>query len=183
MNKIKFIILSIFIFTNLFAGTDGTIRGQVVDADGAPLIGAQIYIESIGIGTTADIDGNYILINISVGDYEVKCQMIGYQTNIVSGVNVTMDQTTWLNFSLTIAAIEGDVVRVSSQKRLVEKGTTSKKLLLIRKQLKLYPLKMSLNYTIFNQVLLKLKVKLQEYLITLKEVWKKFMLEVVVLVR
>ena len=38
-----------------------------------------------------------------------------------------MDQTTWLNFSLIIAAIEGDVVRVSSQKRLVEKGTTSKK--------------------------------------------------------
>ena len=31
-----------------------------------------------------------------------------------------------LLISLTIAAIEGDVVRVSSQKRLVEKGTTSK---------------------------------------------------------
>ena len=86
----------------LVPGTDGTIRGQVIDADGAPLIGAQIYIESMGIGTTADIDGNYILINIPVGDYEIKCQMIGHQTNIVSGVNVTMDQTTWLNFSLII---------------------------------------------------------------------------------
>ena len=141
MNKMKLIILSIFIFSNIYAGTDGTIRGQVVDADGAPLIGAQIYIECMGVGTTADVDGNYILINIPVGDYEIKCQMIGHQTNIVSGVNVTMDQTTWLNFSLTIAAIEGDVVRVSSQKRLVEKGSTSKKITVNQEAIETLPIK------------------------------------------
>ena len=132
MNIRRYIIFLLLMLNVFYAGTDGTIRGQVVDLDGAPLIGAQIYIPSLSIGTTADTDGNYIIINIPVGDYEINCQMIGHQTNIVDGVHVTMDQTTWLNFSLSIAAIEGDVVRVSSQKRLVERGTTSKKITIDR---------------------------------------------------
>ena len=126
MNK-RLIILFFIVFSIIICGTDGTIRGLVTDDDGSPLIGAQIYIPQLGKGTTADVDGNYIMINIPVGEYEVRCQMIGYQTNILTGTTVTMDQTTWLNFELPVSAIEGDVVRVSSQKRLVEKGTTSKK--------------------------------------------------------
>ena len=103
MNKIKIIIIQFSMLAFLFSGTDGTIRGQVTDIEGVPLIGAQIYIPKLSKGTTADVDGNYILINIPVGEYEVRCQMIGYQTNILTGAGVTMDQTTWLNFSLPVS--------------------------------------------------------------------------------
>jgi len=141
MNKIKSIILFFIVFSIILCGTDGTIRGQVADDEGAPLIGAQIYIPQLGKGTTADVDGNYIMINIPVGEYEVRCQMIGYQTNILTGTTVTMDQTTWLNFALPVSAIEGDVVRVSSQKRLVEKGTTSKKITVNQEAIETLPIK------------------------------------------
>ena len=51
----------IMIASLIFAGTDGTIRGIVTDNKNNPLPGATIQIPDLGIGTMADIDGNYIL--------------------------------------------------------------------------------------------------------------------------
>ena len=47
----------------LNAGTDGQIRGRVSNMEGKSLAGAQVYLEKLGIGAVADLDGNYILIN------------------------------------------------------------------------------------------------------------------------
>ena len=48
----------------LNGGTEGQIRGKVSSIEGESLIGAQVYIEELGIGAVADLDGNYILINV-----------------------------------------------------------------------------------------------------------------------
>ena len=74
-NNIILLILISF-FTTLYSGTDGTIRGKVTSGDGEALIGAQVIIESLGIGAVADIDGNYILLNVPVGKYEVTVIML-----------------------------------------------------------------------------------------------------------
>ncbi len=50
----------------VFCGTDGTVRGKVVDETGQPMASAQIFIKELGKGTMADLDGNYILLNIPV---------------------------------------------------------------------------------------------------------------------
>ena len=71
-----------FICSLLLSGTDGTLRGKVTDSDGAALVGTQIYMPDLGKGAIADTDGNYIILNIPVGDYEVRFLMIGYQTKI-----------------------------------------------------------------------------------------------------
>ena len=49
-----------------------------------------------------------MLLNINVGDYDLTCKMIGYQTQIVEDISVVMDQTQWLNFTLE-AMIEGEI--------------------------------------------------------------------------
>ncbi|SVD89527.1 uncharacterized protein METZ01_LOCUS442381, partial [marine metagenome] len=116
------------VFSFSWAGTEGTIRGNISSVEGELLIGAQVYIVELGIGAVADVDGNYILLNVPVGTYDVTASMISYGTQIIEGVEVIMDATQWLNFSLNVEAIEGDVVRVSSEKALVEKGATSKKI-------------------------------------------------------
>ena len=103
----------------LFSGTDGTIRGEVTDVDGDAVIGATIVIRDLGLGTAADVDGSYLLLNVPVGTYDIAVEMIGYQTQIIEGVSITMDQTTWLNFVMSIAAIEGDVVYVTGERPLV----------------------------------------------------------------
>ena len=79
-NRYYIILFTLIAF--LCAGTDGTLRGKITDADGVPLIGTQIYMPDLEKGTTADRDGNYIILNLPVGDYEVRFLMIGYQTKI-----------------------------------------------------------------------------------------------------
>ena len=120
-------ILICFLVSFVFSGTEGQIRGRIMNVEGEPLIGAQIFIEKLGIGAVADTDGNYILINVPVGTYDVQASMISYSTAIVAGVHVIMDNTVWLNFSMEVEAIEGEIIRVSAEKALVDKGATSKK--------------------------------------------------------
>ena len=101
----RLLVLILFSVALLTAGTDGTIRGKVTDVDGVPLPGANIYVPIVGSGAAADMEGNYIILNIPVGDYEVVVQMMGYQKQTITNVNVVMDQTVWLNFAMQIEAI------------------------------------------------------------------------------
>ena len=123
----RFSLIILLSLVSLNAGTDGTIRGKVTDVDGAPLPGANIYVPMVGSGAAADMEGNYIILNIPVGDYEVVVQMMGYQKQTMTNVNVVMDQTVWLNFKLRPEVVEGESVEVLGTRPLVEKGTTSKK--------------------------------------------------------
>ena len=125
----------------ILAGTDGTIRGKVTDSEGKPLPGANIYIPAAGIGAAADADGNYIILNIPVGDYDVVVQMMGYQKQTIKEVSVMMDQTVWLNFKLPVAAVEGDEVEVLGTRPLVEKGTTAKKITIDKETIQALPIR------------------------------------------
>ena len=88
----------------IFGGTDGQLRGNITNIEGEPLIGAQIFIQELGIGAVADIDGNYILLNIPVDSYDITVTMISYRTQIYKDVHIVMDNTVWLNFSLDVAS-------------------------------------------------------------------------------
>ena len=66
-NNISLIITLLFLVSYLLPGTDGQIRGNVANLEGEGMVGAQIYIEELGIGAVADENGNYILLNVSVG--------------------------------------------------------------------------------------------------------------------
>ena len=125
----------------LIGGTDGTIRGEVLDMEGEAVIGATIVIKEIGLGTAADVDGSYLLLNVPVGTYDIEVEMIGYQRQVVEGVSITMDQTTWLNFTMSIAAIEGETVYVTSERALVEKGSTSKKITMNKEAIENLPIR------------------------------------------
>ena len=131
----------IFFVSLSIAGTDGTVRGKVLDVEGESLPGAQVYIAELGVGTMTDIDGNYILLNLEVGTYDVTVSMIGFATQIIQGVVIVMDQTVWLNFSMQIEAIEGEVIHVSAQKELVERGSTSKKITISKEAIEALPIR------------------------------------------
>ena len=131
MNKLRKSITTFAILlilgTQLFAGTDGTIRGRVADEEGIALPGAQVLIKELSIGAVADLNGDYIILNIPVGKYDVTVMMMGYQRQIISGVVVQMDQSVWLNFKLPIESQVGEEVTVLAERPMVEKTSTSKK--------------------------------------------------------
>ena len=94
----KNIFILFILFSLIAAGTDGTIRGRVTSSsDGQPLPGVQVFIADLGLGSLSDIDGNFLILNVPVGEHEVTVAMIGYKT-IKGSLSVTMDKTTWYSF-------------------------------------------------------------------------------------
>ena len=138
------IVLFVSFLTMVFAGTDGTIRGKITDERGEPLPGQVIVLNEVGdvvTGTSADFDGNYIILNVQVGSYDLKCTMIGFKTQKVKNTSIGMDKTVWLNFVLEESFIEGEEVVVTSEKALVEKGSTSKKITISQEAIEALPIR------------------------------------------
>ena len=143
MKKLHHIIFifSISILSLVLAGTDGTIRGKVTDTDGNPLPGAQIFIKELQMGAIAGSDGSYILLNIPIGNYGVTVTMMGYRKETRQNVHVIMDQTVWLNFTLPIAAIEGEEIEVIAERPLMDPGSTAKKITISDESIEALPIR------------------------------------------
>lgn len=130
-HKLKNIILffvSIIILVNshIFAGTTGKISGRVIDSKtGEPLIGVNVLIIGTKLGAATDIEGQYFILNIPPGVYELKTSLVGYSSTLIKNVRVSIDQTTKVGFSLTEQALEMKDVVVTAQKPVVQKDLTS----------------------------------------------------------
>jgi outer membrane receptor protein involved in Fe transport len=107
--KILFIfIIAVFIGLVLNAGTTGQLAGKVRDDQGKE-VPANIILDGTQIGAMTRDNGQYIIINIPPGTYDVKCLSMGYGTQIVQGIQIGVDETTTLNFTLSrdALALEG----------------------------------------------------------------------------
>lgn len=81
----------------------GEITGRVVDKDGEPLINAAVEAVVGGIvkaGIITDYDGNYIIKPIDPGRYDVRVQYAGKKTSVQTGVIVSANQATTVNFKM-----------------------------------------------------------------------------------
>ncbi|HEY9165515.1 MAG TPA: TonB-dependent receptor [Candidatus Kryptonia bacterium] len=111
---------------DLFAGTTGKIAGRVVDAKTKePLIGVNVLIVGTSMGGATDVDGNYFILNVPPGAYEVKASTVGYGAVVEENVRVSADQTTKLNFELSEQAVQVQTVVVTASKPIVQKDLTS----------------------------------------------------------
>jgi hypothetical protein len=128
MSKTKVLLLAImlaFAPFYLFAQSSGKIVGVVKDkASGEPLPGVNISLDGTQYGAATDVDGFYVILNVPVGVYDVRASFVGYGEVVQTGVRVTADKTTEVNFTLEEATIEGQAVVITAEKPLVEKYTT-----------------------------------------------------------
>ena len=108
------------------AGTVGKLRGTITDMDtGEPLIGANVIIVGTSFGAATNIDGEYSILNLEAGTYEVKASYIGYQTITISNVRINADLTTQLNFELPAEGITVADVVVISERPLINPSNTN----------------------------------------------------------
>ena len=125
MSKILFskkVPLVLFLLINiLFAGVTGKIAGKITDsANGEPLAGVNVYLGNTSIGTTSDVNGDYFMLNIPPGSYNLKTSMIGYGLKTVEGIRVSIDITTFVDVDLTIEALQADEVTVIAERGLLK---------------------------------------------------------------
>lgn len=87
----------------LAQGTSGAILGTVVDANGDPVMSAQVQVSSGGItkgGTVTDFDGNYVIKPLDPGRYDVVVNYIAQKESRTTGVLVQPGQNTKVNVKL-----------------------------------------------------------------------------------
>ncbi len=110
-----------------WAGTTGKLAGRVIDQEtGEPLPGVNVIVEGTTLGAATDLEGNYIVLNLPPGTYNVRAQMIGYQPVVVSNVRISIDKTTTVNFQLRRTVLElGKEVTVVAERPLVQMDLTS----------------------------------------------------------
>jgi outer membrane receptor protein involved in Fe transport len=123
------------------AGTVGKISGVVKDAaTGEPIASAAVIIVTTTMGASTGPDGNYFILNVAAGTYDVQAQVIGYKPLLIQNVLVAPDFTTELNFSLqqTVAATL-DAVKVEAQRPIFQRDATSTVRILDSKQYNALP--------------------------------------------
>lgn len=120
------VFLSMVLITAAHGGTTGKIAGKVVDAQTKELtIGVNVTIPGTTLGASSDLNGNYFIINIPPGTYQLRASAVGYASQTVSNVTVSADRTTQINFDLAPEGIELTGLVIVAVRPLVQKDLTS----------------------------------------------------------
>ncbi len=103
------------------AQNTGKLAGVVTDGStGDPLPGATVIVEGTTLGTATDVDGNYFIIGVPVGTYNVQASFVGFQTETVTSVDVSTGYTQEINFELS-PGVELDEIVVEYERPLIQK--------------------------------------------------------------
>ena len=120
--KLSTSVLLLLLGTPLMAlaqGT-GTLAGRVTDADtGEGLPGANVIVGGTQLGAATDLDGNYRIIGIPVGQYDVTARFVGYEDETVTNVQISSGYTTEQNFALR-SGIELEEVVVEYERPIID---------------------------------------------------------------
>ncbi len=116
------ILISALIFVcPLWSGTTGKIAGTVTDENtGQSLPGANVIIVGTTLGVAADQNGQYTILEVPPGTYEIMVSMIGYAKVTVREVRVLIDQTARVEVALKMEVIEGELVTVVAERNIIK---------------------------------------------------------------
>ena len=109
------------------AELQGSITGLITDAaSGRPLEAGQVFIEGTGMGGLTNASGRYLILNVPVGEYTLRVQLIGYEAE-QRQISVAEGEATVADFTLAQQALSLDEVVVTGtagQARRREVGNT-----------------------------------------------------------
>jgi hypothetical protein len=122
-----------FLSASIFAqsqATTGDIEGRVLDPAGAVIPGVTVTATNQATGfeksVTTDDDGNYRIILLPPGSYDVKTSApSGFRATNFTNVTVTVGGKTPLEISMALAGTENVIVDVTTEAPIVETARTS----------------------------------------------------------
>lgn len=124
--SLHLLLLFFCLATMATAQTTGKISGIVLDEQtGEPLVGANISITNTDMGAAAGADGSFFIINVQPGSYNLRVQMMGYETMVLTDARVSVNRTLSITAKLKPTVIEGQEVIVTAEKLQIKKDQTS----------------------------------------------------------
>ena len=100
MRKTAILITVVLVLfsVQLYAQTSGVLKGQIRDNNDEPIPQASVVLMLDGnntqFGNTTDEYGEYIIINITPGNYELFVSATGYRKVVISGIVIAVNQNT-----------------------------------------------------------------------------------------
>ncbi|MBU0476125.1 MAG: TonB-dependent receptor [Bacteroidetes bacterium] len=119
---LSFSLLLFLMSSQIFA--QGSIKGNVTDTNGDPLLGVNVILMDTQIGAATDFEGNYLIPSVPVGDYTIKFSSIGYK-KYSSKVSIKGAEAVVLNASLAEDILGFDQVVVTGVANPVSKLESS----------------------------------------------------------
>jgi len=108
MRRIFLILCSVCLYFQVFAHDMGSIKGIVIEEESKlPVVGANIIIGGTMLGTTTDLNGNFVFREIHSGKINLIVSFIGYQTTTMQVV-VEKDKIAKLEIQLKNSNVEID---------------------------------------------------------------------------
>src|SRR3989304_4974361 len=107
------VFLGVVLWSQLALGqaTTGTISGVVRDATAAVIPGATVTVTNVDTGISRSLStgaqGGVNAPNLLPGNYEVQAQVAGFQTEVRSGITLSVGREAVVNFTLQV----GDVTQ------------------------------------------------------------------------
>ena len=111
MRKIIF-LLPLLLVSYYTAMAQNTIKGTVTDENQSPVLGADIYIEQLHIGTTSDESGLFELNNIPNGTHKLSISFVGFNTENIE-LNISSEEKI-LEIALSPSVFHMDEVILSA---------------------------------------------------------------------
>lgn len=115
MKKNYYFILLLFAIFSASAQNNTSIKGQVLDETGTPVMGANVVIQSMSIGAVTNESGMYKISDLTNTTYTVTVSYLGYKS-ISKSITITTTETI-LNFNLKEPSFQLDGLVVTAQKR------------------------------------------------------------------
>ncbi|HEX9253475.1 MAG TPA: carboxypeptidase-like regulatory domain-containing protein, partial [Ignavibacteriaceae bacterium] len=129
----RFTILLILINSFfIYSQNTGNLSGIVKDSKtGEALPGVNVIIKGTYYGAATDINGKFLINNISVGSYNVDISLIGYKTVQYTGIQIESNKTKELTVKLeeTVLTLDQDVVVIGEKPLMDVEETQSKKII------------------------------------------------------
>lgn len=93
----------------------GTIKGRISnEINNSSIVGAAILIENTNTGTTSDEDGNYVLKNLTPGNYTITVSFLGFESAIFYDLNVPTNKSVSLDITLVEQTSSLDEIQLKS---------------------------------------------------------------------
>ncbi len=134
-------ILLCFLTSQINAGVTGKVSGIVLDSKfSEPVVGATVRVVGTNIVTQTDMDGEYFIINIPSGKYDVSVTSVGFETMVKIEVRVLVDLTTPVDFEVDEKTIDlAKRVEVFADNPVIQKDLTASKVIFTADKLEQLP--------------------------------------------
>src|SRR5215469_1468563 len=111
----------------ILAQVNGSLTGRVEDASGAgvpqAIVAATDQETGVTRTVTSDESGNYRVLSLPVGRYEIKAEKTGFKAAVQSGINLVVGQQAVVNLKMEVGQVQQEVT-VTAEAPLVNTTTT-----------------------------------------------------------